>query len=577
MTSSVVDAIQAAIEDTPNEPAVPHFRLERGGVYFYGVGADLEQLPGEWICSPLDITALTRDTNGENWGRLLEFNDRDGRPHTWAMPMEMLKGSGEDLRGELLRLGLTISSSPRARQRLADYIQQASPKQKALCVDRTGWNGRVYVLPDAVIGDAGGERVLLQTELGSLQGFRTAGTLEQWRESVSALCAGNSRLVFAVSLAFAAKLVALTGDESGGFNLIGDSSEGKTTALYAACSVDGGHERKTTWRTTDNALEGIAALHNDSLLVIDEQGQVDPRKLGEIAYMLANGEGKGRATKAGTPRPKRTWRLLFLSSGEVSLAQHMAEAGRVVRAGQEVRLADLRANAEAGHGLFEVLHGHGSGKALSEAIQRSTRTHYGTAGRAFLATLAAQREHTLGEVARLRRDFTAEHVAAWVNGQVHRVAGRFALVAAAGELATAMGITGWVSGEATRAAVRCYEDWIAYRGGTGAREAGAALAQVRAFFEAHGEARFSGWDNPEERPTANRAGFRRDGNFYVLGETFRKELCKGFEPSMVARLLIERGHLKPGTDGKTTTRTRLPGIGMTRCYVIGADVMADED
>src|SRR5205823_3061127 len=32
-----------------------------------------------WICSPLRVLAQTRDPNGEDWGKLLEICDQDGR------------------------------------------------------------------------------------------------------------------------------------------------------------------------------------------------------------------------------------------------------------------------------------------------------------------------------------------------------------------------------------------------------------------------------------------------------------------------------------------------------------------
>ncbi|CEK09175.1 DUF927 domain-containing protein [Legionella hackeliae] len=39
-------------------------------------------------------------------------------------------------------------------------------------------------------------------------------------------------------------------------------------------------------------LEGLASLHNDGLLILDELSQMDPREAGEAAYLLANGQGK---------------------------------------------------------------------------------------------------------------------------------------------------------------------------------------------------------------------------------------------------------------------------------------------
>ena len=75
--------------------------------------------------------------------------------------------------------------------------------------------------------------------------------------------------------------------EGGGFSFEGGSSSGKTTALQVAASVWGGPGHVKSWRVTDNALEGVAALHNDGLLILDEVGQVNARVLSEAAYMRA--------------------------------------------------------------------------------------------------------------------------------------------------------------------------------------------------------------------------------------------------------------------------------------------------
>jgi uncharacterized protein (DUF927 family) len=110
----------------------------------------------------------------------------------------------------------------------------------------------------------------------------------------------------------------------------------------------------------------IAEAHCDTLLCLDEMGQVEAREAGDIAYMLANGFGKGRARRDDSERPPAQWRLLFLSSGEVSLADKMAEIGRRSKAGQEVRLVDIPADAGAGWGAFEELHGAPSPGAFAE-------------------------------------------------------------------------------------------------------------------------------------------------------------------------------------------------------------------
>ena len=86
--------------------------------------------------------------------------------------------------------------------------------------------------------------------------------------------------------------------------------------------------------------------------------------------MLANGSGKARASKNGAARSRHEWRLLFLSAGEVGLAQHIREAGKKAKAGQTVRLVDIPADAGQGYGLFDTLHGCASGAALSQISHR---------------------------------------------------------------------------------------------------------------------------------------------------------------------------------------------------------------
>ncbi|MDN3508646.1 MAG: hypothetical protein P0S93_01225 [Candidatus Neptunochlamydia sp.] len=62
-----------------------------------------------------------------------------------------------------------------------------------------------------------------------------------------------------------------------------------------------------------------------------------------------------------------TWHLLFLSSGEISLADHMKEEEKKVRTGQEVRIIDIPSDTNE-HGAFEYLHGIESRATFSRYI-----------------------------------------------------------------------------------------------------------------------------------------------------------------------------------------------------------------
>ncbi|MDY0331741.1 MAG: DUF927 domain-containing protein [Thiomonas sp.] len=571
-------------------PKHDRFTIDDRGVWFTEVDQDGRPKPPLWVCSKLEVTAQTRDADSREWGYLLEFSDPGGNHRTWAAPAKMLAGDGAEFRGVLLSLGLRISTATRARQLLATYVQTRQPEALARCVDRVGWHpGGVYVLPDDVIGQAC-ERLIFQAEVATENTLRQRGTLDQWRSRVASYAVGNSRLTFAISAAFAGMVLRHSGEGGGGFHLVGASSSGKSTALRLAASVYGPANYAQNWRSTSNAIEGTAAAHCDRTLILDEIAQIDAREVGECAYMLSNGTGKARASRTGQPRPRLTWLLMLLSAGEVGIAQHMASVNKTARAGQELRLVDLPADAGLNMGVFERLHDKDSPQALAQYLGKAANVYHGNAARAFLEHIVSRadalREHMRSALDRLILEWVPEAA----SGQVHRVARRFAVVGAAGELATTAGLTGWPAGEAERAARRCFQDWLATRGGLGNSEDRQMLAQVRRFLELHGEGRFTDWnraDDDHAPRTLSRAGFRKAAKdaagdveswtYYVLPETFKTEVCAGFDVKAVLRVLRDAGHLAPDKGRPFDCRPRLPGLGKATVYCIKPSIFEDVD
>jgi uncharacterized protein (DUF927 family) len=559
--------------------AQPGFRMTPHGLYYDSGNPDK---PPMWLSPPFEIVAQTRNGEDKAWGLLLRWYDPDGNVHEWAMPKSALGGGAEEIWRTLLDGGLAIASSRGAREKLAHYLSTAKSTVRARGLVRTGWYLDppvvAFVLPDKTYGETAYERIRWQTENQGETLYRVAGGLEEWQREIGRRCVGNSRLLTSVSAAFGAPLLRLMVDEpGGGVHFVGPSQLGKTTLLRVAGSVWGGggiNGYLITWRTTSNSLEANAEAHCDALLCLDELGEVTPRELGAAAYMLANGSGKGRGRRDGSARRRAEWVLLFLSSGEVTLAEKIAEDGsKRVRAGQEVRFVDIPSDAGKGHGVFENLHGFPRGAELAEELRQATLKYYGAPIRRFLELLIQRHGSDLQRfkacLKQSREDFLARQIPNPVSGQVRSVCSRFALFAAGGELATEFGVTGWPQGEADGAAGTCFRAWLDRRGTTGDQEIEAGIRQVREFIEAYGDSRFvAAWEQDPER-VVHRAGFRKKTpagwEYYVLPEQWRGELARGYDSSALAFAMIERGLMVAGEGGKSAAVLKVGGQTM-RAY-----------
>ena len=559
-----------------------------------------------WIGPPLHVLGRTRDQNGRSWGLLLEWQDPDNGKHTWAMPSAILTGRDPSAwLGRLADEGWSGAPGRRARDLLALFLTTIRPSERVWCVPSTGWHYEQFVFPDAIIKQTTGQtgqagqvnensglslssnaqsepgnlgKIVLQTATAQ-NPYLTGGILEQWQATVGAWAQGNSRLMLAICGALAAPLVHLAGQESGGFNFVGQSSTGKTTALVVGGSAwgkgtaSGGYVQN--WRATANGLEGMAELHNDALLCLDEIGQASARTISEAAYLLANGMGKARAMNDGSAKAVKSWRCMVLSTGEKGLADKIAEEGGKVQAGQAVRLIDVPADAGKGLGIFENLHSHESPSAFADCIKKAAAQNYGHAARAFITQLQQRRQQTLETLSPALQTAAESLCPPNASGQVRRVAQRFALCAIAGEMATDWGLLPWKEGQAFAAIKTSFDAWLLLRGDAGAAEDAAIETQVRLFIEQHGASRFQDMDNLAA-PCSQRVGFRRISNtgegmeYYVLPESFKSEICKGFPLRRAVAVLLEKGLLLPGDSGSNTRKPPhdLPGFGRKRCYVL---------
>ncbi|MGR6033915.1 MAG: DUF927 domain-containing protein, partial [Candidatus Nitrosoglobus sp.] len=260
--------------DAAKKEKRPYFRVYdnandygASGLYWHstkGTGEDTQEV-NAWVCSPIYAEARTASEKEEDFGLLLRFKNSLGNWREWCMPMSMLSGSGEEIRSELLSLGVRIS--PTFKNKLNEWLMQQYPKRRLLAATRTGWHGdKCFVLPNEVIGKGD---IRYQSHYAANNEFSTKGTLEGWQQEIGKRCQGNAMLQLAISASLSGTLLEKLHRTGCGIHFIGDSSIGKTTVLYAAASTWGSHEFVRTWRATSNGLEGIAVALNDTALILD--------------------------------------------------------------------------------------------------------------------------------------------------------------------------------------------------------------------------------------------------------------------------------------------------------------------
>lgn len=544
-------------------------RKLRPGVYWHTTrtDADGERHPAdEWVSTPVIVVARTVRTEDDSEGRLLRLVTYSGA-REWILPMEVFGGSGEDARRSLFAMGARIA--PKKRGAFMEYLLDQEPTQTIATTTRPGWHkSGAFVLPGRTIGS---ETVRFQPIGQAPALFAVMGNLEQWQTLVAAKCLGNPVLTLAIGCALAGPLLSLVGVNGGGVHLVGDSSKGKSLAQLIAATVWGDPETfAASWDVSKNGLEIEASLRNDTLLSLDEIKRADPKRVQEMTYALANGQGKGTMSRERGGAPKLYWRLLTISSGERSLAEHAAIGGNAAHAGAELRMVDVNAGTRL-HGAFDDIHGMAAAD-FHRSLTVIAGQHYGHLGAAFVERLitSGDRDNLQTDFSRVRACFVTE------NAQSGRIADRFAVIALAGELAIGYGLLPWPEGTSLKHCQLLYGEWLA-RVGSGSAEDRQILAGVADFIDRHGSSRFSDIDAADtDSRIINRAGYWEtmpEGRLYLFNRTGLSEAAHGYGLPRIVRALESVGALaKRDTDRKRYTKKyRLPGGGSSGLYVVDTE------
>lgn len=524
---------------------------------------ELKQI-STFISNSIIILGEARSLNNDNWKRVIQFNDKDNTLHRLLIPYEHFMGEAQEALKIIANHGLMPPRQAYKKNVFINYIQDYPIEQRFRCVDRAGWHGNCFVTPYKTYGNSDDEELLFHSD--SKSPYTISGSFTEWQD-LSQLIEPHSIAVLAFSCAFSGQLVTPLGIESGGFHIYGSSTDGKSTITKASCSIWGNPKHiSKSWRTTDNALENEAELRNDSFVNLDELRQATPKAVSDIVYMLTGGQGKARSTKAGKNRDSKQFSLMYTSTGEITLEDHLRRGSIELDAGLLLRFAHLPSDAGKGYGVFESINYGGSSSDVGNRINELAAQNYGYAGMKWLEYLTNEKDAVMQKAQELLDSFI-EQQHQTKNGQANRVLRRFALVAVAGELATLAGITGWQPGRAFEAIAQCFNTWLGTLGNGENMEETKILEHIKAFFESNGTSRFEDLTiirqaNGEViRPRIhNRVGYYdpEDKVYLVSTTMFKKEVCIGMNEANVKKVLIKHGWIKEFIEGNKKLYVKKP-------------------
>jgi putative DNA primase/helicase len=530
----------------------------------------------EYIGNHLTAIATINNPEQDGGALLLEFTTFKGEVRRWTMLRAYLAGDANAIVEGLLSRDYSFKREQKGL--LIDYLYGLGKhiSETYTVTDSSGWVGKSFVLPHKTYGD---ESLKFRNVDPSPEAItELKGTLQGWKDTVAARCGGNSRLILGLGTSFAAPLLPIINIESGGFHLVGVTSQGKTTILSVAASVSGIKDIPL-WRTTTNGLESTATAFNHLCLPLDEIHQADPKDVGNIAYMLANGQGKARMKKDLSNRKPKTWQLIVLSSGEVSLGNYMAQAGITQKGGQEVRLPDVPAMpTDAKYGCFETIHELEAdrsksavelGAQFASALEAAVKEHHGTALDAFLSRLVidAANSEFVGNLSKQVHLVAAKLAEGTVNNAIGRVAKRFALLQVVLGLAHKYDLLPFPVEDIEWGISTCFKAWLTARGGDGSIEVKKAIERIEHLLVTNEFSdRVFDLRDGDTKTVRNLLAYRKVGveketeEFWVPPTVFDKEFAVGVNKVELVKELQRLGWLlPPRPDGKTMHTRRVNG------------------
>ncbi|EOI6841097.1 DUF927 domain-containing protein [Salmonella enterica] len=549
----------------PEDELAPCVESRAGGLYWVTPKIDKSGeviRPGEWLSDRMRTVGIGND-GSEAYLVIEMIPEGTEKIIHEAMPRNEIgmPAGWSRLRGR----GVAITTSAHLLNKLAEYLQRQGERTVWEVTSTAGWHCGAYVMPDGEVIGVPERPVAFCGGSAAIRGYVVRGNTSDWRENVASLMRGNHSMMLGVLTGLVAPLNSLVGGGCFGIHLFAQSSAGKTTTVEAATSLFGDPEvLRLSWDATRHGLTVEAAARNDGFIPIDEIGQGGKvTEIAQAAYSLFNGVGRIQGRKEGGNRAVTRWKIVALSTGEEDFETFLVRGGVTPKAGQLVRLLSVP--------FIDTLffNGYNDGDEHARAIKQMASRYCGAAGRDWIRWLADNKETAVRVVTEKENQWSGA-LPDGASSQVRRVASRFALLDAIGELAT--NITGWGPEECSGAVHAAFDDWV-NDFGLENREKYQVISRARDFIQRHALTRFQpytfGKSNGDmDRQYAGRinhlagylvSGRRDDGKpeYHIIPSVFDEEILCGISRSFGCKVLEEAGMFTRQESDRLTSKTIL--------------------
>jgi Domain of unknown function (DUF927) len=403
----------------------------------------------------------------------IKFKTIDGDTRSETFPFSYLHRERWDkIKVRVGDQGYVWPEDRKVSNELLRQLTAKRPRRRFVQVSAPGWYQPAFVLPGKVFGPPGsGTEYRIDPDSDAHIGAFVCGkgSLEGWQETVAKPARKSSCLRVAMAAAFAAPLLRPMAMDSFAINWFSDTSDGKTTMLFAAASVAGliGVHGLPGWADSEPGMEDQARGHRDCVLPLDESADGNGKiplkdKAKTLAFMIARNRPRRLSKKHERAHAlqNREYRIIAQSSSELALSQVAIDAGGRRLGGEEVRFTDVCASEPGSLGIFDGQitklprkTARETTKKLIDQIKNDAEANQGFAFQEFLRNYFDDAE-ALSKIRAYKDRFESE-VGVTSSNAALRIRSNFALIWAAAAMAIDYGVLPWRKVPTFKAVEKC--------------------------------------------------------------------------------------------------------------------------